>query len=695
MYEHSLPVTATTRLSRRITTMGWRWLLPLLLLLLGGIVCLHRLGEQSLWLDEGYAAGYVTGSHVGRLLLDLFSPAQAYPLYHLLLKLTTRLLGDSEWALRLPSALAGAFAVPALYALGCELRDRWLGLVAALLLLGSPFAIWQAQDAKAYSLTLLATILLWWTCVRALRVGTRRTWRWFALTAVCAPFVHRLTLLPLLGCAAAIATLLPGRSRRWRVVLGGGVVLAAIALTAGISVSLQRQGANGQFIATGPFRALQLTATKFALDRFGCDAAGHCDLARRWFMPFGLLLVAGLVWGGVQLRRGTSAMRRAALFVLLLGGVPLLVFLVLFALQPLFEPRYLIVIFPAWLLLLANGATGWTGIGHCARLQGVYLGAAALLLLWVFVGDRVVLIQPTRGLWSGAAVKEDYKHAVKKLAEHVHPDDLVIVHPDAIKPLYDYYARRVSQQPLPAARTYPQLGRASGYDLREFDIVIRRELSSVKRAWLLIAPDHARVVDPPRYPGDELGLVGLAFQYGDRNGRIQCGDPQGYRFNGVRLYCNNIPDPNGIVLQPAQTASADFGGLLRLRGVTIMPFAGGPKPGGTLPVSLFWEPLQSLAGTNFQIFIHLTKVDDPTVLAQTDGPPMEGGQPTSRWTKSHDLLHDDRSVPLPANLAPGNYVLRVGVYTLDAGAPRLPVTQTSLPIHENSVIVAPVEIRPR
>ncbi len=692
-----MPVTATPGLPRhsRIATLGWRWLLPLLLLLAAGIVCLHRLGEQSLWLDEGYDASYVTGSHVGRLLLDLFSPSQAYPLYHLLLKLTTRLLGDSEWALRLPSALAGALAVPALYALGCELRDRWLGLVAALLLLGSPFAIWQAQDAKAYSLTLLATILLWWMCARALRAGTRRARAEFALIALIAPFVHRLTLLPLLGCAAAIVVLLPDRSRRWRQRLGGGVVLAGAALTAGISVSLQRQGAGGQFIATGPFRAIQLTATKFALDRFGCDTAGHCDLARRWFVPFGLLFVAGLVWGGAQLRGGTSATRRAALFVLLLGGVPLLVFLTLFALQPLFEPRYLIVIFPAWLLLLANGAVGWTGVGLRPALQSAYLGGAILLLLWVSGGERVALIQPERGLWSGAAVKEDYRDAVRKLAEHVHPDDLVIVHPDAIKPLYDYYARRVTQQPLPAARTYPLLGRAENYDVRQLGPELQADLHKVKRAWLLIAPDHARVVDPPRVAGDDMGLIGIIFQYGDRNRRILCGDPQGYRFNGVRLYCNNVPDPNGVTLQPAQSAEADFGGVLRLRGVTITPFAGGPKPGGTIPVSLFWEPLQSLAGTNFQIFIHLTSANDPAVLAQTDGPPMEGGQPTSRWTKPHDLLHDDRTVLLPANLPAGNYVLRVGVYTIDTGTPRLPVTQTSLPIHENSVVVAPVEIRPR
>ena len=79
------------------------------------LIRLFRLGSQSLWLDEGGTWAEVTGKGWPALLAELWGRNAAYPLYHLLLKGWVGLAGDSEWALRLPSALAGAAAVVAIY----------------------------------------------------------------------------------------------------------------------------------------------------------------------------------------------------------------------------------------------------------------------------------------------------------------------------------------------------------------------------------------------------------------------------------------------------------------------------------------------------------------------------------------------------------------------------------------------------
>jgi hypothetical protein len=302
------------------------------------------------------------------------------------------------------------------------------------------------------------------------------------------------------------------------------------------------------------------------------------------------------------------------------------------------------------------------------------------------------LYQPDRGIFSDAALREDYRKAVARLAEHVHPDDLVIVHPDTIAPLYSYYARRVAQFPLPEARVYPQLGRAEGFDRDELDVLIRADLQRTKRAWLLIAPDHAQLVDPPVAEGDDLGLVGLAFQYGDRNRRIQCGEQPYAGFAGVRLYCNNMPDIGGKIPQPQTPLEATFADQLRLRGYSVLPFEGGLRAGGTLPISLFWEPLVDLGETNYHMFIHLTTPDDPRPVTQTDGPPMEGGQLTSLWIDPGALLHDDRTIVLPPELAAGTYVLRMGVYRAD-DMQRLVVT-IDAPSQDNSIVLGEVMIEP-
>ncbi len=660
----------------------WDVLVPLLLLAAAAAITTYRLGAQSLWLDEGYTAWYVSAHFTGQLIGDLLSPTQAYPLYHLVLKLATRLWGDSEWALRLPSAAAGALCVPAAYGLGRELRDRWLGLAAALLLLAAPFAVWQAQDAKAYSLTLLTALVLWWAVARALRTNGRASWLALALVVLVAPFVHRLLVIVVLGGAVAVVVArLTGRRRA----LGlAALALFGLAFTAALSASLRRQGAGAQFSAAGPLTALQITATKFALDR------GPADLARRWWLPFAALAALG-GWGWLG-RLRDPATRPAARLWAIMGGVPLAMFGLLLAVQRLYEPRYVIILFPAWLLLLAGGVALPWRIANPRPARLLLRAVAVLALLGVGWAEQMALFQPGKGLFSGAAVKEDYRGAVAQLAAHIHPDDLVIVHPDAIAPLYDYYRQRVSRQPLPDATVFSPLERAKGFEKYELNTRIGPALQTHKRAWLLIAPDHANLVDPPPTAADEVGWVGLAFQFADSNGRIPCANPSPERFNGVWLYCNNMPEIQGVTPQPATPLGADFGDQLRLRGVTITPFAGGPHPGGTLPVTLFWEPLHSLAGTDSQVFVHLTRPNDPTVLAQTDGRPMEGGQPTSRWTKPHVLLHDDRTLPLPADLAPGEYVVRVGVYEFRDGAIQRLAAQTALPSSDNSVVIAHVTV---
>ncbi len=164
------------------------WLLTLALFALALPFAFRHLDFQSLWLDEGTTQAYVTNTYLSALLFDLVRPSQGYPLYHVLLKLVTRTLGDGEWALRAPSALAGALAVPALYALGAELRGRVIGLAAALMLAFAPWGLGLAQEAKVYSLALLVVVINALLFARAMRLGGRRRWLVWIAFALVLPF---------------------------------------------------------------------------------------------------------------------------------------------------------------------------------------------------------------------------------------------------------------------------------------------------------------------------------------------------------------------------------------------------------------------------------------------------------------------------------------------------------------------------
>ncbi len=118
---------------------------------------LFRLGHQSLWVDE--IATWRSAGGGGTLSLrDLLENVHG-PLYGLVLHFWMRLAGESEWALRAPSALAGVLCVPAM----AWLAHRWLGRAAttpaAWLAAGSPFLVWYSQETRNYSLLVLWAIV--------------------------------------------------------------------------------------------------------------------------------------------------------------------------------------------------------------------------------------------------------------------------------------------------------------------------------------------------------------------------------------------------------------------------------------------------------------------------------------------------------------------------------------------------------
>lgn len=222
--------------ARRALTAQWLLLTSVCLFVLALALRLFRLDAQSLWLDEG-STWQFTQLPWSALLRDLFDPTAAYPLYHVLLKAWVSLAGDSEIALRLPSALAGALAVAVVYLAAVEVErhgdtrttdDRLrehttqhsvpsthpitlpprhpvyrslsaYPLGAALLTMLAPFAIWYGQEAKVYGLLLLSAALTTWLALRALRTNTRRDWLLLGAVMAASLFVHRLSALLVLA----------------------------------------------------------------------------------------------------------------------------------------------------------------------------------------------------------------------------------------------------------------------------------------------------------------------------------------------------------------------------------------------------------------------------------------------------------------------------------------------------------------
>ncbi|MBX7244880.1 MAG: glycosyltransferase family 39 protein [Candidatus Sumerlaeaceae bacterium] len=173
----------------------------------GAILRLYGLEVQSLWNDE--LSSWLRSSYPSwaAVMHQGAYPDTHPPLMYLILHGTIGILGDSPWALRLPAAIFGILAIPAVYRLASLPFGAGAGLVAAMLMALSRDPIYWSQEARSYSLLHLAVTIEAIGVYRALTFmakGRRLDWQTvlvFSTGAGIACYAHYL------GCVFTVMTL--------------------------------------------------------------------------------------------------------------------------------------------------------------------------------------------------------------------------------------------------------------------------------------------------------------------------------------------------------------------------------------------------------------------------------------------------------------------------------------------------------
>jgi uncharacterized membrane protein len=183
----------------------------------------YRLGFASLWFDElctAVRSSYPIAQAVASLREAPFPPG-----YYVLMHGWTLLFGNSEFALRLPSAIFSAATIVAVFLFTRRFVTRRSALVAAFLVSISAYSIYYAQEAKMYSMVwFFGVISFYYFCAMVIRRDRRDVWLYIA-ASVCMVYVSYTGFLFLLIQSVVVAVSGWGRDKRGKWLGSLGIIL--------------------------------------------------------------------------------------------------------------------------------------------------------------------------------------------------------------------------------------------------------------------------------------------------------------------------------------------------------------------------------------------------------------------------------------------------------------------------------------
>lgn len=457
---------------------------------LGLILRAQGLGDKSLWLDEIWSVT-VARMPASFVFWSMRNQDPNAGLYYLILHYWIQ-IGQSEFALRLFSALAGAVTIPFVYALGKRLFSARLGLSACILFAINLYAVEYSQEARGYGLVVLLVTVSSLFYVRAIQKPTTRDWLGYVVFASLAIYAH---VFAVLAVAAQLASLLllPNRQIIWRRVLSAFAAVAALSIPLAF---LMYERMRSPFVDFGwlprptvrrvydLFYALSGNASFYGIDP-GKAPGGRLLLVVCFVAA---TVAAGVFWKSLLVRgRSTETWRFGLLLSWLL--VPIVLTLVVSLLGPsMLVNRYLLICVPALTLIVA------AGLEQMQRPKLIALGVA------------VVVVIQALGYRQYFRYRSDYREwraATEYLLAAGRTGDAVVFSVAHGRLLFDYYDQQYHRAQSPFSILYPDL-RAEGSDPRALSYypplsndVLAQLRTRYDRVWLVIYPDD-------RAPGSEV-----------------------------------------------------------------------------------------------------------------------------------------------------------------------------------------------
>ena len=442
--EHNVPTAGHAPDESRRTEGGSVFVLLLIgMSVLAATVRLWGIADGELWFDEN-CTFYIV-HHLFDWPADGPDPLRevAHLPYFFLLNLWTGIVGETIWGMRSFSALIGALGVFVLGLLGARLGGRRVGIITAVLATFNPLQVHYSQEARGYTIWLLAVTLCIYSLCKAAHALNKRWWLVYVVVAWLTVLVHYFTLAWFLGTIGGVLIACDHKRflRQW-LVSHAVLAVALLPVIWFLVLPLSEGGSKPWFremwaayppslavlksiwamLPAGGYPAY-LGSLGVAADAASLEWGAWMSLIARW-VPMVVVACAVLL---PAVRRGSTERSDPPGLVRTIGFLAILslaYLLAAFMHSWLWEPTYIVgrydlAAWPSLVLAVAfvieRAAVSLSP--KCGRQTAAGWGLTVVLLLCsgiVLAGMHL------------AVVPNDSKQRARKIADTVGPDDLVI-----------------------------------------------------------------------------------------------------------------------------------------------------------------------------------------------------------------------------------------------------------------------------
>ncbi|MBI5030290.1 MAG: glycosyltransferase family 39 protein [Chloroflexi bacterium] len=632
----------------------------LVALLVGLALRVVLLDSQSLWNDEG------TSVALSSLSIEAITNGAAHdihpPLYYYFLHFWMLLVGQSEFAVRFLSVIAGVLTVAFTYRIASHFFDGESAVFAVFFVALSPFLVYYSQEARMYIWVTLFGVMSVYAMTQMYSRVVSRLGRSSSASPVASPTSNiqpptsnsrwKRSLFWFLYIASTIALLytqyvgafvvvaqnlafvvwlgMAWRDKRPHIKHSVALWIAA-QIIIGLAFLPWFLFAGGQ-LATWPSISEPFdlpTLIWNALNVFSLGESGDASLVAI-AVTYGILLLIGCE------RENKPLGNWGIVTLLLLIFVPVGIMYVVSLSRPAYNPKFLLLASPAFAILVGRGLArihpGTFLHGRPPLYPSPVMRQVFMLLSIV---AAVGFVPPLKNYYFDPKyARDDYRSIVRFIDANAREGDSILVDAPGQVDVVKYYHRGTQSmfllprmRPLDAEKTRADVDDMLAKSKRLFAIYYATQQSDPQ------AIIENRLAERAFKARDEWhGDVRLAV-YGVANSRSA---PQSM----------NAKVGNDITLASYQLDSRQA------------------RVGDVLALILNWRADQTPSTRN-KVFVHLLSTDDQ-VVAQRDGEPVSDTRLTTTW-RAGETIADNYGVMIDPGTPPGEYRIEIGMYRADDG----------------------------